>query len=177
MYLDIPSDPPGCPPGKRSIWEPAAPGWVFPTPCVAKSTRGMRGAQAERMGAPLLGCAPHQRRMGVAHAWQAFGIRAASAAHGCPAGRQQAGHGRRIGRAVAPVVATFRPGRVSGHCFRFARNERSLRSQSKLAALQRIPDTLPTATLRHHIRSLRDRDHTRPNKLVACTRKNFFFCL
>ena len=125
----------------------------------------------------LLASAPRQRRMGVLQAWQRWGVRAASAAHGCPAGRQQAGHGRRIGRAVAPVVATFRPGRVSGHCFRFARNERSLRSQSKLATLQRIPDTLPTAPLRHHIRSLRDRDHTRPNKLVACTRKNFFFCL
>ena len=129
LYLDTPSDPPGCPPGKRSIWEPAAPGWVFPTPCVAKSTRGMRGAQAERMGAPLLGCAPHQRRMGVAHAWQAFGIRAASAAHGCPARLAAVGCPRRVSgawvsgrQAAGRAWASHRQG-MGGEC-QFPRPER-----------------------------------------------------
>ena len=153
--------PPGCPPGKRSIWSPAAPAWVFPTPCVAESTRGVRGAQAARTSAQSSAHAPRKRRMDLAFPWQAFGVRAAQAAHGfgarlarleCArrasgawvsgrrwAGGTQAGDGRRIGRAGTPVVATFRAGRFQGHCFRFARNERSRRSQSKLTTLQRSP--------------------------------------
>ena len=92
----------GCAPfGVRAA--SAAHGCGFPLASLWRARRASGAWVSCRLGT-LGASAPRQRRMGVRHAWQRWGVRAASAAHGCPAGRQQAGHGRRIGRAWAGNV-------------------------------------------------------------------------